>query len=885
MVEKEGYQPYDPHPLEDRWYEFWENGGLFWADDDSDAPNFSMVIPPPNVTGSLHMGHALNNTLQDVVARYQRMLGKNVLWLPGTDHAGIATQHVVEKDVMQADGKTRHELGRDEFLKRVWAWRDRFGNRILEQLKKLGASCDWRRTRFTMDEGLSKAVKEVFVRLYEEGLIYTGEHMINWCPSCETALSDLEAEQNEEDGKLWYIRYPLADGDGHVTVATTRPETMLGDTAVAVNPSDERYRDLIGKNVELPLTDREIPVIADEQVDPSFGTGALKITPAHDFVDFELARTHDLPYVKVIDERGRMTRDAGERYAGLDRYEARELVVSDLKEKGLLERTEDYKLLLARCYRCGSPVEPLISKQWFIKTKPLAEPAIEAVKDGRVKITPKFWEKTYFHWMENIRDWCISRQIWWGHRIPAWECAGCGEYTVAREEPSSCAHCGSSNIEQVDDVLDTWFSSALWPFSTLGWPEKTKALDSFYPTSLLVTGFDILFFWVARMIMMGLHFMGDVPFREVYIHALVRDVHGQKMSKTRGNVIDPLDMIERHGADALRFTLAAMASPGRDIPLAEDRIAGYRRFGNKIWNAVRFALMNLEGFDPSESAPKGETPSLFDRWILSRLSKVAREVKTQLDAYRFDEAASAVYHFWWGELCDWYLELVKPSLYKSENPEARLAAQRTLYRLIDGALRLLHPFMPFLTEELWQRLPGTEGSLMRAEFALIDDLDSDEAESEMSFLIELISAIRAARVEMGIAPGARLAAFVKTGARNLSLIEGSTREICALARLDAIECGESLERPEGSISREIEGAVIYIPLAGLVDVAARLGKLRKELDKVQRLLSAAESKLADERFLSSASEEVVIRTRRQRTEAETRAEKLRALIAELESLS
>lgn len=885
MADRESYQPYDPHKIEDKWYKVWEESGLFFADENSTAPAFSMVIPPPNVTGSLHIGHALNNTLQDIIARYQRMCGKNVLWLPGTDHAGIATQHVVEKELSKTEGKTRHELGREEFLKRVWAWKEKYGNRILEQLKKLGASCDWKRTRFTMDEGLSNAVKEVFIRLYEEGLIYTGEYMINWCPHCGTALSDLEVETKEEAGSLWYIRYPFADNSGFVTVATTRPETMLGDTAVAVNPDDKRYKEFVGKKLRLPLTEREIPIIADEKVEPTFGTGALKVTPAHDFVDFELAKVHGLAFIRVIDEKGKMTKEAGERYEGLDRYKARELVVSDLKAQNLLEKIEDYKLVLGRCYRCREPVEPMVSKQWFVKTKPLAEAAIEAVRDKKVKIVPEFWNKTYFHWMENIRDWCISRQIWWGHRIPAWECADCKKYTVEREEPKKCKHCGSENIKQVEDVLDTWFSSALWPFSTLGWPEKTKELELFYPTSLLITAFDILFFWVARMIMMGIHFMKDVPFRTVYIHALVRDEGGQKMSKTRGNVIDPMDMIEKYGADSLRFTLASMASLGRDIVLAEDRIAGYRKFCNKIYNAVRFALMNLQDLDPTKLSLDDKKLSLFDRWILSRLSKVTRAVKSDLDDYRFDEAANAIYHFLWDELCDWYIELVKPTLYKSDDQDARLAAQLTLRLVLDGALRLLHPFMPFLTEELWQKLPGTFGSIMKADFILVDDRDDEDAELEMKFLMELVSTVRAVRAELGLAPGVKFDVAIKTAEHKLELVKRYAQQIIVLARLGSLEAEESISKPKGAITRKIEGAEIYIPIVGLLDVSSRIQKWKSELEQAKEQLALIESKLANERFLSNAPESEIIRVRRQKAETLTRLEKLTSLIEELESLS
>ncbi|HEN21253.1 MAG TPA: valine--tRNA ligase, partial [Desulfobacteraceae bacterium] len=653
---------YEPDHVERKWYEYWEKNNLFRAEAVSEKRPFCIVIPPPNVTGTLHMGHALNNTLQDILCRYRRMKGDNVLWQPGTDHAGIATQNVVEKD-LSARGSDRHAVGRDKFIEIVWEWRRKYGGLIINQLKRLGCSCDWSRERFTMDEGLSDAVKDVFTRLYEEGLIYRGDYIINWCPRCQTALADLEVEHEEADSYLYYIRYPLEGRDGYLLVATTRPETMLGDTAVAVNPDDKRYRDYSGGNVVLPILNKTIPIIFDRYVDVEFGTGALKITPAHDLNDFEIGNTHELERIKVINEKGFMNELAGP-YEGMDRFECREKILADLDRAGLLEKVEPYRNAIGHCYRCKTMIEPLLSKQWFVKIRPLAEKASQAVREGKTRIYPSNWEGIYFEWMNNIRDWCISRQIWWGHRIPAWYCGDCGEVIVSKNEPENCSSCSSPNLVQDSDVLDTWFSSALWPFSTLGWPENTDELKTFYPTSALVTGFDILFFWVARMIMMGIHFMGDVPFRDVYIHALVRDAEGKKMSKSKGNVIDPLEVMGQFGTDAFRFTLAALAAQGRDIKLSEERIQGYRHFVNKLWNAARFVLMNLSSeIDVNNKC--GEL-SLPDRWILTRVGRVSGEVVKAFEDYRFNDAASICYQFVWHEFCDWYLEMAKEALYGTD---------------------------------------------------------------------------------------------------------------------------------------------------------------------------------------------------------------------------
>ncbi|MGE5662702.1 MAG: valine--tRNA ligase, partial [Deltaproteobacteria bacterium] len=694
-------KPYDPRAAEAAWYAFWAGRGLFHADPGRPGEPYAIVIPPPNVTGSLHMGHALNVTLQDVLIRYHRMIGRNVLWVPGTDHAGIATQNVVER-LLAKEGVDRQTLGREKFVERVWAWKEESGGTILRQLKRLGAACDWERERFTMDEGLSRAVREAFVRLYRKGLVYRGRYIINWCPRCRTALSDLEVSYEETKGSLTYIRYPELSGRRSVVVATTRPETMLGDTAVAVNPRDDRYADRLGMTLRLPLMNRPIPLLADEMVDREFGTGAVKITPAHDPNDFEVARRHQLPSVRVIDESGAMTAEAGA-FAGMDRFAARAAVLEKLRAENLVVKEEPYLHNVGHCYRCKTVVEPSESIQWFVKTKPLAEPAIKAVRSGETRIVPAAWEKTYFEWMENIRDWCISRQIWWGHRIPAFHCTSCGTTMVEVEPPDSCAACGSDKLRQEEDVLDTWFSSGLWPFSTLGWPGETGELARYYPTAALVTGFDILFFWVARMMMMGIAFTGKAPFRDVVIHALVRDARGEKMSKTRGNVIDPLDVMEKYGTDAFRFTLLALAAQGRDIRLSDDRIEGYRNFMNKLFQAGRFVRMH------ADAATSRELPAALtavDRWMLSRLQRAIDEVRKGIEEYRFNDAASALYQFTWHEFCDWYLEMIKPALSPDADPAAREGQRAVLLRVFEAILALAHPLIPFISEEIWQSLPG-----------------------------------------------------------------------------------------------------------------------------------------------------------------------------------
>ena len=863
---------YDPNLVEDKWYRFWEEQDCFAGRTDVDRPPFSMVIPPPNVTGSLHMGHALNNTLQDILARYRRLKGDNVLWMPGTDHAGIATQNVVERQLHE-EGLDRHQLGREKFIERVWKWRRESGRTILNQLRRLGASCDWKRERFTMDEGLSQAVREVFVTLYEDGLIYQGDYITNWCPRCHTALSDLEVEYEEHEGSLWELKYPLADGSGEVIVATTRPETMLGDTAVAVNPDDERYRDLIGTEVILPLMNRRIPIIADAYVDKEFGSGAVKITPAHDPNDFNIGQRHQLPSIKIMDEDGNMNENAG-LYQGLSREECRRRVVEDLENQGLLNRVLAYGHNVGHCYRCRCVIEPYLSNQWFVKIKPLAEEAIAAVREGRTRIVPASWEKTYFNWMENIRDWCISRQIWWGHRIPAWYCRECGEITVARLDPDRCPHCGSTSLEQETDVLDTWFSSALWPFSTMGWPEKTKELEIFYPTSVLVTGFDILFFWVARMMMMGLKFMGDVPFRDVYIHALVRDEHGQKMSKSRGNVIDPLVMIDKYGTDALRFTLTAFAAQGRDVNMSEARISGYRNFCNKIWNAARFALMNLEDFQ-AETPINEDDYSLADRWIQHRLHDTIVAVDNAFTQYRFNEAAQALYQFSWHEFCDWYLELIKPDLFQDADPRRRAATQSVLLQTLSALVRLLHPIMPFITEEIWQKLPGTSGSIMRAAFPTAETMyRQPEAVRQMELAMAVVNGIRNIRGEMGIAPSLKVEAVVRCStAEATEEINNAAPYIRNLARLKSFNCSHDGQPPAQAASALVAGMEIYVPLAGVIDFELETARLTKELGKAEKELAQVEKKLANEKFLAKAPEAVVVKEKAKQAELAAKVSK------------
>jgi valyl-tRNA synthetase len=876
---------YEPHEVEQRWYPFWEEQGLFSAAEKSSRKSYSIVIPPPNVTGVLHMGHALNNTLQDVLCRYRRLRGDNVLWMPGTDHAGIATQNVVEKK-LASEGTNRYELGRKKFIDAVWEWRKKYGGEIINQLKRLGASCDWKRERFTMDEGLSRAVRKVFVDLYHEGLVYRGDYIINWCPRCHTALADLEVEYEEHNGHLYHIRYPFTKGKGGIVVATTRPETMLGDTAVAVHPDDERYRDLKSEAVILPLMDRVIPLIKDSYVDMSFGTGGLKVTPAHDPNDFEIGIRHSLPVVKVIGDDGKMTAAAG-KFESLDRFDARKAVIEALQKEKLLEKIEPYKHNVGHCYRCQTMVEPNLSRQWFVKVKPLAQKAIEAVKTGQTRIIPDIWTKTYYDWMENIRDWCISRQIWWGHRIPAWTCEDCEEVIVAMEAPESCIKCKGQKLVQETDVLDTWFSSALWPFSTMGWPDKTPLLKTFYPTTVLVTAFDILFFWVARMMMMGIQFMKDVPFKDVYVHALVRDEAGKKMSKSTGNVIDPLTVIEKYGTDAFRFTLAAFAAQGRDIKMSEKRIEGYRHFVNKLWNAARFALMHL---DQSYEKADLNDLSLPDRWVLSRLARVTQAVAEALESYRFNDAAAGIYNFVWHELCDWYLEAIKPALYEKEGPAKKKTTLGVLWRVMHDTIILLHPFMPFVTEEIWHKLPGTQGSIMKALFPADQNRDAEirfdtDAESQMTLLIELISAIRNIRGEMNIAPSLNLATTVQTKDLHIkATVEQYQDIIINLAKLDFLGITANAERPKSSATAVVGGATLFIPLEGIIDFGKEAQRLEKEINKLVNELATVAKKLENDSFLSKAPEDVVQQVKAKHALLQEKQQKLQSNLNKIKQI-
>ena len=849
---------YEPHGSEARWYKYWLDRGFFRAEDNSSKPSFSIVIPPPNVTGVLHMGHALNNVLQDIVIRFKRMQGYNTLWMPGMDHAGIATQNVVERELAK-EGITRHDLGREKFIERIWEWKATSGGAIINQLRRLGCSCDWSRERFTMDEGLSRAVREVFVRLYKDGLIYQGNYIVNWCPRCHTAISDLEVKYKEEEGSLWHIRYPLSDKTGEIIVATTRPETMLGDTAVAVNPNDKRYMDMVGKELILPLVGRKIPVIADYHVSMEFGSGAVKVTPAHDPNDFAIAERHNIEVIKIMDGNA-LINERGGIYQGQDRYQCRENIIKDLEKEGSMAGKQPYVHNIGGCYRCGTDIEPIVSRQWFIKIKPLAKVASVAVTKGKTKIIPSSWEPTYFEWMNNIRDWCISRQIWWGHRIPVWYCDGCGETIASVKDPDKCPSCGETVLRQEEDVLDTWFSSALWPFSTVGWPDKTRALKTFYPTSVLITGFDILFFWVARMMMMGLYIMKKVPFRHVYLHALVRDENGEKMSKSRGNVIDPLEMIEKYGADAFRFTLAAFTAQGRDVRMSEERIEGYKFFVTKIWNATRFSLMNLEDY---QAGAYTEIPvadeSLPDRWIKARLNTVTAEVVSALEEYRFNEAATSIYQFVWHELCDWYLELIKPVLYGKKSPAEKLATQHTLFTVLQATLKLLHPFMPFVTEEIWQTMVKDGTSIMVSEFpSAVNGREDSDARGKMGLIMEVITKIRNVRAEMNIAPPKRIKVIISVPEEELRTVLEMGRDfIVDLARLETLDIGTNIEEPKGAATGVVGPIKIFVLLEGIIDIAAERTRLEKEMTKMAKELTMVSKKLANRDFMAKAAETAV----------------------------
>ncbi|MGI6611248.1 MAG: valine--tRNA ligase [Limnochordia bacterium] len=874
---------YDPKAVESKWYKRWEERGYFHAQARPGRPKFSMVIPPPNVTGSLHMGHALNNTLQDVLLRWHRMMGHDALWVPGTDHAGIATQIKVEEHLRKEEGLTRHDVGRERFLERVWAWKERYHANIVGQLKTLGCAVDWQRERFTMDEGCSKAVREVFVRLYERGLIYQGSYIVNWCPHCHTTLSDVEVEHEEVEGHLWYIRYPMASGEGYAMVATTRPETMLGDTAIAVHPDDERYAAQVGQSVVLPLMNREIPLIADSFVDPAFGTGMVKVTPAHDPNDCEMGERHGLARIQVIDEDGCMNSEAGA-YAGLERYACRDSVVADLEKQGFLVKVEDHLHAVGHCYRCGTVVEPLISKQWFVRMKPLAGPAIEAVQRGDIRFIPERFAKQYLHWMENTRDWCISRQLWWGHRIPVWTCQACGEQFASKHDPEKCPVCAEARLEQDPDVLDTWFSSALWPFSTLGWPDQTEDLADFYPTSVLVTAYDIITFWVARMIFSGLEHTGQKPFHEVLVHGLVRDALGRKMSKSLGNGVDPLEVIDENGADALRFTLLTGVAPGNDTRYHPERTEANRNYANKIWNASRFALMNMQDFQPTEQALTELSLELPDRWILARLNSTVREVSRHLSRYDFGEGARALYDFMWSEVCDWYIEAVKPRLYGQYGAESRRTAQSVLWQVLLRTLELLHPFMPFITEEIWQHLPHEGESIMLASWPVeVPEWEDGDAVEQMGVVMDVVRAIRNMRSEKTVSPEKAIQAILHADAGKTAILSENRETVMHLAHLSELALeGVDHAKPDQALAAVAAGVEVFLPLAGLVDIDEELARLQKELAEVDEHLARTRARLSNPGFVNKAPAQVVEGARRQLSDLEERRAKLAATLADLQ---
>ncbi|MBQ3541796.1 MAG: valine--tRNA ligase [Oscillospiraceae bacterium] len=864
---------YEPQKVENRIYEMWEKGGYFHAEKDVSKKPFTIVMPPPNVTGQLHMGHAMDATLQDTLIRFKRMQGYNALWVPGTDHAGIATQIKVEEELRTKEGLSRHDLGREKFLERVWDWKHKYGNRIVEQQKKLGASCDWDRARFTMDEGCSKAVREVFVSLYEKGLIYKGSRIVNWCPNCVTALSDAEVEYVDKPGNLWHLKYPIVGEEGrYVVVATTRPETMLGDTGVAVNPNDPRYQDIIGKKCLLPLVDREIPIVADEYVDLEFGTGCVKMTPAHDPNDFEVGLRHNLETIRVLDDNGKVN-DLGGKYCGMDRYDARKAIVADLETLGLLEKIEEHQHNVGTCYRCGNDVEPIISAQWFVKMKPLAEEAIRSVRDGETKFVPERFTKNYMNWMENLHDWCISRQLWWGHQIPVWYCADCGHMTCTREDATVCEKCGSTHIERDPDVLDTWFSSALWPFSTLGWPEATEDLDYFYPTDVLVTGYDIITFWVSRMIVSGLEHMKKAPFHTVLIHGLVRDDKGRKMSKSLGNGIDPLEMIEKYGCDALRMNMVTGNSPGNDMRFYVERCEAMRNFANKLWNASRYVMMNLDE-GAVNKLPEIGSLEIADKWVLSKLNTLISEVTENMDKYELGVAIQKIYDYIWDTYCDWYIELTKSRLY-AEDAKRRQTAIQVLVYVLDQVLRLLHPFMPFITEEIWQSIPHEGEALIVAKWPVYqEELAFTSEENQMESVMNAIRAIRNRRTEMNVPPSKKAALYVY--ASNAQIFKEGEGFLQRLAYADAVSLlSAEPENLEGMVTITTPDAKLYIPLGQLVDVEKEIARIEKELESNRKFLASLEAKLNNEKFVSRAPEAVVNAERE-------KAQKTRDLITQLE---
>lgn len=899
---------YNATDIEDKWYAVWEQAGCFESDVDEKKKPYTIVIPPPNVTGILHMGHALNNTLQDILVRTERMRGRNVLWQPGTDHAGIATQNVVERD-LKKDGLHRDDLGREKFVKKVWEWKEQYGSAIINQLKKIGSSCDWRRERFTMDDGLSRAVRTVFVRLYKDGLLYKGRKLINWCPKDQTALADDEVEHEDKEGKLWHIRYPIKGSGKFLVVATTRPETMLGDSAVAVHPDDERYKDLIGQTIMLPIVEREIPIIADEFVDPKFGTGCVKVTPAHDPNDYECGLRHDLEQIIVIGPDGRMTDGAG-KYQGLDRFRCREKLVQELEEKKLLEKTDEHQHAVGQCYRCGTVIEPYLSEQWFVRMQPLAEKALKASKDGKLRFHPARWERVYFSWLENVRDWCVSRQIWWGHRIPVWYCQDCGEMIVEEDDPATCLKCGSQKLEQESDVLDTWFSSALWPFSTLGWPDETPDLNYYYPTNTLVTDRGIIYFWVARMVMMGLQFMGKVPFRDVYIHGTILDEFGAKMSKSKGNGIDPLVMVqggsqerfgkkfecEGYGADAVRYTLAALTTEGQDIRLSPTRFEMGRNFINKVWNASRFVMMNLANMSLDRSAIRVEELQFEDRWILSRLNAVITEMTGAFEGFRYSDLAKSIYDFSWRDYCDWYVEMVKPRL--REGGRSAQVAGRTLAWVLDQILRLLQPTAPFFTQEIWAELarispvrglgadaPEAGKFLMLEAWPEVNPAFSDERlERLMSQVQDIVRAIRNIRAKFNIPPKEMLSAIISAADQSfLDDIADGVELIKSQAGAGEIALGIGLEKPELSAAEILTGAQVFVPLSGFMDVELEKRRVAKELEVKEKSLHALNGKLRNEGFLAKAPEDVVEREKERKSELTRQIKELQELAKSLDA--
>ncbi len=883
MEEKNIPTVYDPQSFEKKWYKYWEDNKLFHAEVKMDKQPFSIVIPPPNVTGQLHMGHALDNTLQDIQIRWRRMQGYNTLWMPGADHAGIATQIKVEEMLAQ-DNISRYDLGRDKFIEKVWEWKEQYGDRIITQLKSLGASCDWERERFTMDEGCSKAVREVFVSLYEKGLIYQGYRITNWCPRCNTALSDIEVEHEDKPGNLYHLRYQVENSDEYIIVATTRPETMLGDSGVAVHPEDERYCHLIGKNLILPIVERKIPIFADDYVDPFFGTGAVKVTPAHDPNDFEMGQRHNLEQIVILNSNATMAENTG-KYQGLDRYACRKALLQDLEAIGALVKIEEHNHAVGQCQRCSTIVEPMVSKQWFVKMESLAQPAIAAVETEKIKFVPERFTKIYLNWLDGIRDWCISRQIWWGHRIPAWYCE-CGETIVARDSVNSCPKCGSANVKQDEDVLDTWFSSALWPFSTMGWPEQTPELKQFYPTSVLVTGYDIIFFWVARMIMMGLEFQQEIPFKHVFIHGLVRDSQGRKMSKSLGNGIDPLEVVEKYGADTLRFMLITGNTPGNDMRFYWERVESTRNFANKLWNASRFVLMNLTDYDENFD-PQASDYTLADKWILSRYNQTVSDVTRNLERFELGEAGRAIYEFIWNEFCDWYIELSKARLYNKEDSRARQTAQSVLCYVLENTLKLLHPFMPFITEEIWQHIPHEGDSIIVASWPVEQTTLTDKkAELNMEIVMETIKAIRNMRAEVNVAPGRKSEAILQLASAELvELFELNASYVKTLAAVEPLNVSLTTpEKPENAMAAVVSGVEIYMPLKGLIDVDKETARLNKELLTLDKELARVSGKLSNEGFVAKAPPDVIEKEKAKQQEFEEKVKAINERLSYLASL-